>query len=315
MIMNLPRVLIFGYDELALTTLEVINGVGAPISGVVFPSNRSSKQIEQVRSLIAVKGIPLFIQPPRQSITAFVEQLLSLSPDLILVWSFPMILPKPVLELPRLGCVNVHFGLLPQYRGGHAFRWAIANGESTTGVTLHYMDEGTDTGPIIATVRFDLAWDDDVLSVMKKSRLAGMYLLKECWASIASGQAPRMPQDEAKAHYYPLTTTEDMLVNWSTTNTNIYNLVRSLVYPFPGAFTFWCGRKLILRRVKPVESGSPSLAPGSIAYVDQSGVTVATSTGGVLLQEAELDGFIIHAKDFQATAIAVGDRFENCLHS
>ena len=308
--MNLPRVLIFGYDELALTTLEVINGVGAPISGVVFPSNRSSKQIEQVRSLIAVKGIPLLIQPPRQSITAFVEQLLSLNPDLILVWSFPMILPKPVLELPRLGCVNVHFGLLPQYRGGHAFRWAIANGEATTGVTLHYMDEGTDTGPIIATVRFDLEWDDDVVSVMKKSRLAGVYLLKECWASIATGQAPRMPQDKSKAHYYPLTTTEDMLVNWSATSINIYNLVRSLVYPFPGAFTFWRGRKLIIRRVRPVESGFHSLAPGSVASVDQSGVTVETGEGRLLLQEAELDGAIIRAEDFLATGVAVGDRFD-----
>jgi methionyl-tRNA formyltransferase len=312
--MNLPRVLIFGYDELALTALDVINDVEAHIIGVVFPSNRSGKQVKQVRSLIAAKGISLFTQPPPQSITTFVEQLQSLSPDLILVWSFPMILPKPVLELPRLGCVNLHFGLLPQYRGGHAFRWAIANGESTTGVTLHYMDEGTDTGPIIATVRFDLVWDDDVLSVMKKSRLAGMYLLKECWASIATGQAPRIPQDEAKAHYYPLTTTEDMLVNWSATNTNIYNLVRSLVYPFPGAFTFWRGRKLIVRRVRPVDSGSHSLAPGSVAYVDQSGVTVETSEGRLLLQEAELDSAIIRAEDFQATGIAVGDRFENCLH-
>ncbi len=303
-----PRVLVFGYDELVLAALEVMTTVGARIAGVVFPSNRSNQHIEQVRSLVGAKGFSLFTQPPRSSLAPFVDQLRLLNPDLILVWSFSMILPKPVLELPRLGCVNVHFGLLPQYRGGHAFRWAIANGEITTGVTLHFMDEGVDTGPIIATAWFDLEWDDDVVAVLKKSRAAGMYLLKECWAKITAGQTPRVPQDGMKAHSYPLTTTEDMLVNWSATNIAIYNLVRSLAYPFPGAFTFWRGRKLILRRVRPVDDTFHPIAPGTVLSVDRVGVTIETGGGRLLLQEAELDGVTIRAEGFQTTGIIVGDR-------
>src|SRR5690606_17203852 len=112
--------------------------------------------------------------------------------DLVFVWSYPMILPREVIEIPRLGCINLHMGLLPQYRGVNGLKWALLNGEIETGVTLHYMDEGIDTGDMLARVSFPITDGDDLVSLMRKARHAGIHLLKNTWRGIADGTATGM---------------------------------------------------------------------------------------------------------------------------
>src|SRR5262249_49491316 len=141
-------------------------------------------------------------QPPTNKRSEFVSAIRRVSPDLILVWSYPMILPKEIIEIPRYGCVNVHLGLLPEYRGVNGIRWALLNGEDKTRATLHFMDAGIDSGDMIARAAFPIMPEDDILSLMQKSKIAGLRVLENSWAAIASGNVQTMPQDESKANYY-----------------------------------------------------------------------------------------------------------------
>ena len=143
-------------------------------------------------------------------------------------------------------------------------QWAIINGEIETGVTLHYIDEGIDTGPVIAQARFPIEWKDYAMSIQQKLKVAGVRLITDYWPDIAAGTVTRLPQDNSKARYYRLRTTDDGRIDWSSSNVTIYNLVRSLVSPWPGAFTFLHRQKLVLRKVTPVDSLEGKDRPGLI---------------------------------------------------
>ena len=189
----------FGYGELGLAGLQTLLSIGAPVSNVIVPANRSGPGIDLVREAAARCAVPLLVQPPRRAIAPFVDTLRSVRPDLIIVCSYSMMLPPPVLAVPAKGAVNVHGGLLPHYRGGHVTQWAIINAEREFGVTLHYIDEGVDTGPVIAERRFTLDEADDAYSVGAKLCEAGSQLLTTWWQQLIDGTAPRVPQDESRA--------------------------------------------------------------------------------------------------------------------
>src|SRR5262249_59779668 len=118
-------------------------------------------------------GRPPCVQPPRSRVEPFVEELRALAPDVLVIWSYSMILPESVIAVPRRGAVNVHGGLLPAYRGPHVLHWAIINGEAETGATLHYVDAGIDISPVIAAERFPIEPEDDAASVRAKLCTAG----------------------------------------------------------------------------------------------------------------------------------------------
>jgi methionyl-tRNA formyltransferase len=176
-------------------------------------------------------------------------------------------------------------------------------------VTLHYIDEGIDTGPVIADVRFPIEWEDDAASVRGKLKGAGLRLLKEYWRAISSGTATRISQDESRARYYRLRTPEDGLIDWSRTSTEIYNLVRALVHPWPGAFTFLRGRKIVVRRVVPVKAlAQGERRPGLVCHIEKSGLLrVVTGDGEVLISEAEVDAPCAGAVNLSETEMAEGD--------
>src|SRR5215471_7537065 len=216
-----------------------------------------------------------------------------------------MILPKSVIDVPRRGCVNLHGGLLPHYRGPHVMQWAIINGETETGVTLHYVDAGIDTGPVIAEARFPIEPEDDALIVRGKLREAGTRLLRTWWPAIADGTAPRAPQDESRAKYYPLRTPEDGRIDWTAPAATIHNLVRALAPPWPGAFTTLGRDTLILRRVALANGGDASAPPGIVSTVDRLGVRVGTGAGDLLIVGAEIGG---RATDLHALGLSPGTR-------
>ena len=306
------RVLVFGYDELVLSTLDVVSDAGTRIVGVVFPSNRSGENVDIVRSMVAKQGYPILVQPPRQTVVPFITQIQRLKPDLGVVWSYPMILPAELVAAPRFGCVNMHTGLLPYYRGGHALPWAIINGEAQTGVTLHYMDAGIDSGPLVAQAQFPIGDQDDLVSLMQKSKAAGTSLLTRCWAALATGKAARTPQDETQARYYPLLTPEHGKIDWSTSNKAIANLIRALVFPLPGAYSYLHGHQVVIRQAAlvapaPEEQGPPGL----VTQVDQSGVRIATGKGQLLVRKVEIHKPPASQATIKNFTISVGDRFGN----
>jgi methionyl-tRNA formyltransferase len=245
----------FGYGAHGIAGIDVLVDAGATIAAVVVPGNRSGADVDMVMARAAECGVPVMVQPPRSTRAAFVERLRALSPDLFLVWSYSMLLPPDLLEIPRLGTVNVHTGLLPEYRGGHVLQWALLNGEPETGVTLHYLDAGVDTGPIICATRFAIAADDDAVSVRVKLQHAGGALLREWWPRIADGTAPRTAQDPASGRLWPMRRVDEGRIDLSRSAAEVCRLVRALNANDPGAFVERGGERISIRRARAVASG------------------------------------------------------------
>ncbi len=137
--------IVFSYGDMGTAAFAALAEAGAQVLALVLPSNRVGPDVEIARAAAREAGLPVRVQPPRDRIDPFVRELETLAPDAIVIWSYSMILPAAVIGVPRRGCVNVHGGLLPSYRGPHVMQWAIINGETETGVTLHYVDAGIDT--------------------------------------------------------------------------------------------------------------------------------------------------------------------------
>lgn len=284
-----PKIIVFGYDELLLASLDFFSKKNIKISAVVFPSNRNDWRIDKIRQMVRKKGYRILEQPSRKNISQLINKLTQIKPDIIYVWSYPMILPKEIINIPKFGCINAHMGLLPEYRGVNGVRWALLNNEAKTGVTIHFMDEGVDTGDIISKVEFPIKAEDDILSLMQKSRSAGLYLLDKCFGKIISGNAPRIPQDEKKARYYSAKMSPSEIIDWSKTNIEIYNLIRASVFPFPGVYTFWQGYKLVLREAIPQEDNSKFQEIGTISDISSKGIEIVTGKGNLLISKIEID--------------------------
>lgn len=297
-----PTVAVFGYDELLLDALDVVAEGGRVAIAVLPGTRRRDPRVAEVRRAVEARGIPVLDQP-RQADGSFLSALRAFAPDLALVWSYPLILREEVLALPRLGCLNLHMGMLPEYRGPNALQWAIVNGESHTGVTLHYMDAGIDTGPMLARARVPIGPDDDIVTVMRGARRAGLQLLREGWPHYSVRRLPAKAQDEAAATYWPRRTEADDRIDWQADARRIRDLVRATARPFGGAHASWRGERLIVRAC---EARGPVDAPaGAVVAVTAEGARVAAGTGSLLLTRLEQPRGAL-----PVSALAVGDRLE-----
>jgi methionyl-tRNA formyltransferase len=274
-------VVFFGYGPLALAGLDALAEADAKPSAVVVPGNRAGAGVDAVRLRAARDRIPVLIQPPRATVGPLVAELHRLATDVILVWSYSMRLPAEVLAVPRRGAVNVHSGLLPEYRGGHVIQWALINGEPETGVTLHYMDADIDTGPVIGQRRFPIGEDDDAVSVREKLKASGGALLKHWWPRIADGTAPRTPQDESRARRWPMRRPEEGLIDLSRSAASICRLVRALRANDPGAYLEVGGHRMSIKRAVPLVAGM---------HHGMAGLRMAARDADILVSEAQLEG-------------------------
>lgn len=281
--------MVFGFGRLALAALDTLERLGVTPVAVVVPGIRSGADVEMVAARARERSLRLLVQPRRKDLAPFLETIQSLSPDLMLVWSYPMLLPPELTSLAASGAFNIHSGKLPEYRGGHVMMWALINGETESAATLHRVDAGIDTGPVVAEERFAIAWDDDIASLQGKLAVAGTALLTKWWPALADGTAPQTPQDESRACYYRMRTPADGSIDWAQSNIQIYNLVRALVAPWPGAFTWVGDTKLVLRRVTPIDSQSAT-QPGVVIRLSPDQFHVACGTGAVEVTAMEVDG-------------------------
>jgi methionyl-tRNA formyltransferase len=287
------RVVLFSYGRVIAPLRALFADVGADLVAVVLPSNRSDEAVADGRA--AAGDLPLLIQPRRADVAPFADELRRLEPDVLVVWHYSMLLPPEVLRVPPRGTVNVHGGLLPDYRGGHVLQWAIVNGERETGVTLHYVDETIDTGPVIAEAVVPIADDDDAATVAAGLETAGARLLRDHWHAIAAGTADATAQEPGVGTYWPLRTPADGVVDWSASATQIRNLVRALVSPWPGATTTVRGEPIVVERVDVVEgAGSPgtvlAIAPGRVVVAagEQAVAITSVRRGGEHVDPASL---------------------------
>ncbi|WOV85230.1 methionyl-tRNA formyltransferase [Sporosarcina jeotgali] len=272
------KLLFMGTPDFSAPILRMLHEEGYEIVGVVTQPDRpvGRKRVltpPPVKAEALRLGLPV-IQPEKLRGSAELEEIKALAPDLIVTAAFGQILPKELLEVPKLGCINVHASLLPAYRGGAPIHQAIMDGCTETGVTIMYMAEKLDAGDIISQATEQISPTDDTGSMFDKLSLTGEKLLKETLPSILEGTNARIPQDEEKVTFAKNISREQERIDWTQKGTDIHNQVRGLT-PWPTAYTTFGGEnvKVWKTEVLPTESKGES---GEIIELTKDQILVKT---------------------------------------
>lgn len=248
------------------------------------------------------RGIPVF-QPEKARHPDAVARIAAEAPDLIVVVAYGHILPKSILDIPRLGCINVHASLLPKYRGAAPINWAVARGETVTGITIMRMDEGMDTGPMLHVREMPIGEGDTAETMFSKLSIVGADALCEALRKRREGTLDETPQDAALATYAPKLTKEHGRIDWSRPAGEIRNLVRGMT-PWPSAFALHAGKTLkVLSSAVAGESGAAG-DPGEFVALGRDGIAVACGEGVLRLRVVQPEG----GKAMDAWAYAQGRR-------
>ncbi|MBJ6363305.1 methionyl-tRNA formyltransferase [Paenibacillus sp. GCM10012307] len=283
------RIVFMGTPEFAVPSLNLLLDSGYDVVAVVTQPDRPKGRKKTltpppVKEAALQRGLPV-LQPERMRRPEAVAEVAAYKPDLIVTAAYGQILPVGVLELPRLGCINVHGSLLPKYRGGAPIQRAVINGETVTGVTIMYMAEGLDTGDMISRVEVPIGPEDTSGALFAKLSAAGAELLGRTIPSIIDGTAEAVPQNEAEATYAPNLTREDERIDWNRSAVQIDNQVRGLS-PMAGAFTFFQGEVFKVRECRVIagpeaNAGLGRKTPGTLAASDGK---LVVQTGDGLLE-------------------------------
>jgi len=237
----------------------------------------------ELEELAAEAACPVIEITGTDELLARMEEL---APDLLVCIGFLKILPGSVLSIPPLGCVNVHGALLPKYRGRAPISRALMNGEKTIGVTVHYMDQGVDSGDIILQARINVSVQDDALTLFEKIKKLSPSLLVEAVKKFRVGAPEGVPQTDTGVAPYGRITEDDRVIHWDEPAEKIHDLVRALVRPYPGAFTFLNGTKYFVWKTTPVGKGTGEYEPGEVIQKVPEGPVVGTGEGCLLVEEA-----------------------------
>jgi methionyl-tRNA formyltransferase len=278
-----PRIVFMGSPELARTILAKIADQ-YPVYGVVTQPDRPAGRGKQLTpppvKLLAQQLGCRIIQPERLKQPENMEILKDWNPDVILVAAYGQILRQNILDLPRLGCINVHASLLPRWRGAAPIQAAILAGDDVTGVSIMKMDIGIDTGPIYSVRRIPITPEDNSLSLGMKLAEIGGDLLLEVLPSILDGTAVAKPQPETGASYAAMLKKEDGILNFDQPAHNLVNRIHAL-YPWPGTYFLWDGQPL-----KVIHASTIAGAPGEPGTKQiQDGFPVVVCAEGALRLE------------------------------
>jgi len=287
------RIVFMGTPEFAVPSLLGLLRDAHQIVAVVTqpdrPRGRGLEQASPAVKLAAQRHRLLVCQPRSVKSPDFIRYVEGLEPDLIVVVAFGRILPRALLEVPKLGAVNLHASLLPRYRGAAPIQRAIMAGERISGVTTMYMSEKMDEGDIILSKELPIKPDDTAGTLHDRMMHEGAHLLVETVRLVSEGRALRVPQDPSEATYAPPLTSEDEVIDWNKTAEEIGNLIRGL-NPWPGAHTSRDGRKLKVFRAKVLDDASTG-RPGEVVETrDKEGFVVQAGRGRVLVQEVQPEG-------------------------
>ncbi len=276
------RIVYMGTPQFAVSPLRALAAEGYEIAGVVTrtdkPAGRGrSLMAPPVKSAAVKMGLPVY-QPKRVREAVFIDQLQSISPEVVIVAAYGQILPREILTLPKFGCINIHASLLPSYRGAAPINWAIIKGEEETGITIMQMDEGMDTGAILMQERIVIDPADTAGSITERLSTVGARLITAALPLIVDGRLLPLPQNGSRATLAPLLKKEDGLIDWNIPAYDIHNRIRGLS-PWPGAYTFLDGKII---KIIAAEAVSGTGEPGLLYEKDKQ--TLETGTGKGLLR-------------------------------
>ncbi|MEQ8199862.1 MAG: methionyl-tRNA formyltransferase [Syntrophomonadaceae bacterium] len=286
------KVVFMGTSDFAVPSLARLVEYNYSIAGVVTqpdrPRGRGKKiSFSPVKELSIKLGLEIF-QPNRIGDSESTDVLRYWEPDVIVVVAYGQILPAEVLDLPRLGCINVHGSLLPHYRGAAPIQRAIMAGDKVTGVTTMFMNTGLDTGDIILQTPMEIGLEMDFGEVHDLLARAGADLLLDTMAVLASGSNPRRKQDEHRISYAPRLSREEERIDWHQDAITIKNHIRALS-PQPGAYTSLRGQRFKIFRSQVLEPDIGSKA-GEIVDITSEGFAVQTGNGVLEILEVQKEG-------------------------
>jgi methionyl-tRNA formyltransferase len=279
------------------------------IIGVFCPPDSPKGKVDPLKEAAVEAGAPVF-QPKKMGDSEACEHMKKLAPDLGILAFVTDIIPSKVLEVPRLGSICYHPSILPRHRGSSAINWAVIDGDTRTGLTIFWVDEGIDTGDILLQKEVDIGPDETTGAVyFNKLYPLGVEALVEAVDLIAAGKAPRIPQDHPKATYEPPCDDKVAGLNWTQPGTVVYNFIRGCD-PSPGATTSFRGEmvKFFNAKLSPKDHKA---SPGEILEVSPQGLTIAVQDGALIISRFRTkDLGKVKAPEFiQAKDPKVGEKF------
>ena len=307
--MTALRIIFMGTAELSCASLAALARdekfqLVAVVTQPDKPRGRELKlQPSPVKLLALELGLPV-LQPARARDEKFIAELRTLNPDLIVVVAYGQILPQTILDLPRHGCLNLHTSLLPKYRGAAPIQWAIANGDTETGVTIMKMDAGLDTGPILSQNRTPIHAEDDSSRLHDRQAQLGAELLVQTIPDYIAGKIQPVPQPAEGASYAAKIKKEDGRIDWSQPAQTIWNRLRAFT-PWPGAFTFFADQSSVgrassradasttkpqLLKIWKAEVVEKSGGAGEVLSADKTGIIVGCGKDALRILELQREG-------------------------
>jgi len=303
------RIVLIGQARFGEEVLQALLKEGEEIIAVYAPVPAPGRT-EPLKEAADRLGVPVF-QPVRMREPEVYTEYTKLEPGLNVMAFVTDILPLNILNYPKMGTIQYHPSLLPKHRGGSAINWAIINGETRTGITIFWPDEGIDTGPILLQKEADISPDDTAGSLYyNKLFTLGVEAIMESIELIRAGKAPRIPQDESQASYEVLCTENEAIIDWSKPVSKVYDLIRG-TNPQPGATTRFQGKKVRIfdSELLKVSWDKP---PGEVRDIADNGLVVSGNGGSILVKRVQPEGSAkIPALEYaQSISMKVGDRFD-----
>jgi len=282
-----PSILVFAYHNVGYECLDALITRGENVIGVLTHEDDPKEQIwfRSVATLARSHGIPVYT-PESVNTSLWTTRIREIAPDIIFSFYYRNLISEEILAVPRLGAFNMHGSLLPKYRGRVPINWAILHGEKETGVTLHHMVKRADAGDIVDQEAVPIGPEDTAFDIFKKVTLAARKVLERSIDAIKDGTAPRTKQNDSQATTFGGRKPEDGRIDWTESSERIYNLIRAVTHPFPGAFTEVNGTRLFIWEAKPLGRGVGR--PGTVLSIEP--LRVATGSGSLEITRYQWEG-------------------------
>ncbi len=284
------RVVFMGTPDIAATCLKRILEDGSDVVAVYTqpdrPKGRGMKlTFSPVKEVALAAGIPVY-QPENFKEAETVQTLAALKPDVVAVVAYGRILPQSVLDIPKLGCINIHASLLPAYRGSAPYQWAVLDGRKETGVTAMYLVREMDAGDIIDATKTAIDPDETAGELLDRLAVLGAELLRETLVKIENGEVSATPQDPALVSYAPMLDKTMCPIDWTKTAQQVHDHVRGL-HPWPVATAVLGGTHFKIHATAVVDGHG---APGTILGLTRTGLQVACGEGAVEIRVLQAEG-------------------------
>lgn len=324
------RAVVFAYHNMGIVGIRALleSGFEVPMVFSHADDPKEDRWFGSVADFCRERGIPVHL-PENVNDPPWPDTIRNARPDFLFSFYYRSMLSPEILSLPRVCAMNLHGSLLPRYRGRAPVNWVLVKGETETGVTLHLMTEKPDAGDIVGHARVPIAFEDTALTLFGKMEKAAESLLSGLLPRIVTGDVPRRPNEIAKGSYFGGRKPEDGRIDWTRSAVEIYNLVRAVTRPYPGAFSFLLGEKLLVWWATPAsaEKFPGAVPPGKLVIPGgppfsgeeerpgdasrQRRVFVGTGKGLLSLEDVEWKGAVAQGEEIASLlADARNGRFE-----